>query len=113
MRFCRDTEQDGWFWIDQEIDGKADHLKPCPPCTESLAAAESAGRLWFKGELCDDCSHWLEIFNAIDDLIDDRPIIHNPVRDPVVLSEDGVLPERISEPMRDPTNPYINDDFER
>ena len=82
MEFCRDVEEDGWFYVNRGIDDKADHFEPCKPCTASLLAHQNPDptRPWFKADLCDECYTWLEILSEIDEMLDNRPTIYEPVR---------------------------------
>lgn len=71
MRIRQDDEHDGGFWIDQGVDGRADHFTPCPTCQASLGSRMG----WQTVDLCPACGSRLEIESAVAGVTDDRPLI--------------------------------------
>ena len=75
MHFCKDSEENGWFWVDRGVDDKADHFKPCGDCASGLEALVPERNIWNEFEPCDYCSTRLEVISAILEANGDRPYI--------------------------------------
>ena len=71
MLIRKNGENDGDFWIDQGVDGRADHFTPCPMCLGSLGGRPG----WQPADLCPDCGCRLEIESAISQVTGQRPLI--------------------------------------
>jgi len=89
MHFCKDSEHDGWFWVDTGSDSKADHFRPCGPCTTGLVVVELEGRIWNEFNLCGYCNTLLEIVGSIQEASGQRPYIMD--RQPMIIQDEDSL----------------------
>ena len=74
MQFRRDMENAGWWWIDQGIDDKVDHFEPCELCDATMQVRAIEGRPWQEFSLCGGCDTRFQLFSALAEVRDERPI---------------------------------------
>ena len=74
MRFCRDEDNPGWFWLERGVDDKVDHFDPCHYCAPLFDMTLEKDKPWGEADLCNECLPRLEISSAIDEVRGSRPI---------------------------------------
>lgn len=73
MRFCRDEDNDGWFWVDRDLQGHVDHFEPCDYCRQLIEQTPMQEHEWRQAGLCDTCLQDLDLTSRIDNMLAERP----------------------------------------